>query len=110
MKLDLGGIAKGYAADEALRELAKHGFTRALVNASGDMAIGNPPPGAKGWKVAVAALEPEGKPTRKLLLSNCGIANSGDAWQHVVIQGKRYSHILDPATDNKYKTKFIIHT
>jgi thiamine biosynthesis lipoprotein len=50
MKLDLGGIAKGYAADEALRALAKQGFTRALVNASGDMAIGDPPPGAKGWK------------------------------------------------------------
>ncbi len=98
MKLDLGGIAKGFAADEALLVLSKLGYKRALVNASGDMAIGDPPPGEKGWKVAVAALKPDGKPTHKLLLSNCGIANSGDAWQHVVIAGKRYSHILNPTT------------
>src|SRR5205807_2426091 len=45
MQLDLGGIAKGYAADEALKALKKHGVTRALVAAGGDVAMSGPPPG-----------------------------------------------------------------
>ena len=53
MRLDLGGIAKGYAADEALAALAELGIRRALVAASGDLAIGDPPPGRKGWSVGI---------------------------------------------------------
>ena len=56
MQLDLGGIAKGYAADEALAVLAKHGITRALVAAGGDIAVSGAPPGKDGWKVAIAPL------------------------------------------------------
>ncbi|MGH7224534.1 MAG: FAD:protein FMN transferase, partial [Gemmataceae bacterium] len=54
MQLDLGGIAKGYAADEALAVLKKHGIDRALVAAGGDVAVSGPPPGADGWKIAIA--------------------------------------------------------
>ena len=62
MRLDVGGIAKGYAADEALAALVKHGVTRALVAASGDIVAGDPPPGEEGWKVEVAPLEVPGAP------------------------------------------------
>src|SRR5205823_2176384 len=53
MRLDLGGIAKGYAADEALKALKKHGLSRALVAAAGDIAAGDPPPGQAGWRVGL---------------------------------------------------------
>jgi thiamine biosynthesis lipoprotein len=99
MQLDLGGIAKGYAADEALAVLRKHGIDRALVAAGGDIAASGPPPGEKGWKVGIAPLEaPEGTPERYLLLSRGAVSTSGDAEQYVEIGGKRYSHLLDPHT------------
>jgi thiamine biosynthesis lipoprotein len=99
MQLDLGGIAKGYAADEALKVLEKHGITRALVAAGGDIAVSDAPPDAKGWTIGIAPLlDPDSKPTRYLLLKNAAVSTSGDAEQSVEIDGKRYSHIVDPKT------------
>jgi thiamine biosynthesis lipoprotein len=95
MRLDLGGIAKGYAADEALKVLRTQGFTRAMTAASSDIALGDPPPGEKGWKVQL--LDTKG-PTNTLILHNCGVSTSGDLFQFVEIGGKRYSHIVDPKT------------
>ena len=97
MQLDLGGIAKGYAADEALAVLKKHGIDRALVAAGGDIAVSGPPPGADGWKIAIATLPGEKDPGR-LILHHAAVSTSGDAEQFVEIDGKRYSHIVDPRT------------
>jgi thiamine biosynthesis lipoprotein len=99
MQLDLGGIAKGYTADQALAVLRRHGVTRALVAAGGDIAVSDAPPDAAGWKVGIAPLEdPEKPPTRFLTLANSAVSTSGDAEQYVEIGGKRYSHIVDPRT------------
>ena len=99
MRLDFGSIAKGRALDEALRVLRQHGIARALVTGSGDMAIGDPPPGRTGWRIELAPLDaPGAPPTRFLSLRNCGFATSGDLFQHVELGGKRYSHIVDPRT------------
>ncbi|HEV3205198.1 MAG TPA: FAD:protein FMN transferase [Gemmataceae bacterium] len=99
MKLDLGGIAKGYAADEALGVLKKKGITRALVAAGGDIAVGDRPPDAPGWSIGIAPLEnPDQKPSRYLILENAAVSTSGDAEQYVEIKGIRYSHIVDPRT------------
>ncbi len=99
MKLDLGGIAKGYAADEALKVLADHGLKCALVAAGGDIAVGEAPPNSKGWKIGIAPLlDPESQPKHALLLSKAAVSTSGDAEQYVEIEGKRYSHIVDPRT------------
>jgi len=98
MRLDLGGIAKGFAADEALEVLRDAGVDRALVNAGGDVAASGPPPGERGWRVGVAPLDPTSPPDRFLLLSHGAVATSGDAWQYLEIEGRRYSHILDPRT------------
>jgi thiamine biosynthesis lipoprotein len=99
MQLDLGGIAKGYAADQALAALKKHGVTRALVAAGGDIAVSGPPPDAPAWKVGIAPLDdPESKPRLSLLLHDAAVSTSGDVEQHVEIGGKRYSHIVDPHT------------
>jgi thiamine biosynthesis lipoprotein len=99
MRVDLGGIGAGFAVDEALRVLREHGIARAMVNASGDIGVSEPPPGADGWKIGIAPLDkPDGPPSRYLLLSNAAVTTSGDAFQHVEIGGQRYSHIVDPHT------------
>lgn len=98
MRLDLGGIAKGYAADEALRVLRQAGVTRVLINAGGDIVAGDAPPGLPGWRVGVARLDPKQPPSQILLIQNAAVATSGDAWQFVELKGKRYSHIIDPRT------------
>lgn len=99
MKLDLGGIAKGFAADEAMKVLKAHGITRALVAAAGDIATADPPPGRSGWVVSVAPLKAASEgPSPALLLANQAVSTSGDAEQFVEIDGVRYSHIVDPRT------------
>lgn len=99
MKLDLGGIAVGYAADEAIRVLKQHGLTRALIDGSGDIVVSDPPPGAIGWRIGIASLrEPEAAPQHFATLANCSISTSGDAYQFVELGGQRYSHIVDPKT------------
>lgn len=98
MRLDLGGIAKGYAADQAVAAMRLLGVTRVLVNAGGDIVAGDPPPGQPGWRVGVAPLDATRPPSQILLVQNAAVATSGDAWQFVELNGKRYSHIIDPKT------------
>jgi len=98
MRLDLGGIAKGYALDEALAVLRKQGIRQALVDAGGDIILGDPPPEKPGWLIGVASLEPGQPPSRYLWLSRTAIATSGDTVQFVEIDGRRYSHLVDPRT------------
>lgn len=98
MRIDLGGIAKGFAADEAIAVLKNKGIASALINAGGDITVSEAPPGTTGWKVAVAPLEPNQPPRHILQLCNASIATSGDTWQFVEIDGVRYSHIVDPRT------------
>jgi len=99
MQLDLGGIAKGYAADQALAVLRSRGLPRALVAASGDLAIGDPPPGKRNWRVAVGKLDShDEKLSRILFLNNAAVSTSGDTEQFVEIGGRRYSHIVNPHT------------
>jgi len=98
MLLDLGGIAKGYAADQALKLLRdKFGITSALVAASGDIACGDAPPGKDAWVIDIAPISKSQRP-RTLHLANAAVSTSGDLEQFVVIGGVRYSHVLDPRT------------
>jgi thiamine biosynthesis lipoprotein len=99
MRLDAGGIAKGYAVDEALAVLRAQGIRRALVSGGGDMAVSDPPPGQKGWRIEVAPLDVTNAPPRRFVsLAHAGLATSGDLFQRLEIDGQRYSHILDPRT------------
>lgn len=100
MLLDLGGIAKGRAADEALRFLKTRGIDRALVTAGGDMAVGEPPPGAEAWEVKLRVFAPPeaGEKLESVRVKRCGVSTSGDLYQFVEIGGTRYSHIVSPKT------------
>ena len=99
MQLDMGAIAKGYAADKVLALLQSRGITTALVDAGGDMVVAGMPPQKKGWTIGINVpgqqeqlLEP------KLILSNKAVATSGDAFQYMLHEGKKYGHIIDPRT------------
>jgi thiamine biosynthesis lipoprotein len=98
MRLDFGGIGKGYAADEVLKLLKRNfGINAALVAAAGDITCGDAPPGETGWDIEIAPLR-TGDPRRRLVLANSSVSTSGDLEQVAVIGGVRYSHLLNPKT------------
>lgn len=90
MRLDFGGIGKGFALDELMETLKNENVNSALLEAGGSILLSNPPPDENSWKINIGD---EG-----YNLSNCGISTSGDRFQFVEIDGKRYAHILDPRT------------
>jgi len=96
MRLDPGGIGKGYALDGALETLRAAGIERALVVGGGEMVAGAPPPGESGWRVELVGLDPAA--AEGLELARAALATSGDLSQFLERDGTRYSHILDPRT------------
>ncbi|MDA7916375.1 FAD:protein FMN transferase [Verrucomicrobia bacterium] len=99
LMIDFGGIAKGYAADEAMQTINAHGITRVLIAASGDILAGEPPPGESTWTIGVQSADvTENNFTTLLQLRNQAASTSGDASQHALINGRKYSHIVDPKT------------
>lgn len=105
MKLDLGGIAKGYACQKAVQAVAQQGVRSCLVEMGGDVALGAAPPGERGWRVEIPNA-PE--PQRMQVLSNCAVSTSGDTEQYVEIGGKRYSHIVDPRTGTGLTSRIAV--
>ncbi|MCB0570468.1 MAG: FAD:protein FMN transferase [Phaeodactylibacter sp.] len=89
MRLDAGGIAKGFAVDEAMAVLRSHGLPVALVDGGGDLLAGEAPPGKEGWEIEVVG-------DTVLVVTNRAVATSGAAYRHLDWQGRRYSHIIGP--------------
>ncbi|MDZ7639784.1 MAG: FAD:protein FMN transferase [Bryobacterales bacterium] len=98
MRLDLGGIAKGFAADAMLSVLAEGGVVSAMVAAGGDVAAADPPPGAKGWTVMLNPGQSSGQRKESITIRQQAVSTSGAQSQNVVIDGRTYSHIVDPRT------------
>ncbi|HLG31007.1 MAG TPA: FAD:protein FMN transferase, partial [Candidatus Brocadiales bacterium] len=101
MELDVGGIAKGYAVDEAIKVLKGHGIESALVEAGGDLYTMGTKPGGELWRIGIQDLNhPDNAETflGKLKIKDCAVATSGDYQRFVVINGKKYSHIVNPLT------------
>ncbi|GEO10255.1 hypothetical protein SAE01_27510 [Segetibacter aerophilus] len=98
MQLDLGGIAQGYIAQKVLERLFSRNIRKALINVSGDIAIGDAPPAKKGWTIGVNLPESEQLQENKLVLSNRAVSTSGDMYQFIEHEGKKFSHIVDPRT------------
>ncbi|QGJ68556.1 FAD:protein FMN transferase [Planctomycetales bacterium 10988] len=105
MQLDFGGIAKGYAVDEAVRILTEAGFKNVLVEAGGDLRVTGPPLDRESWNIGVAPLDAEAEPSQLLALNNLAVATSGDAFQYLEIDGKRYSHLVDSRTGKAVTTR-----
>ena len=105
MLLDLGGIAKGYAIDKAIEAAQSCGAIGAMVDIGGDVrCFGLPPEGKDNWLIGLqdpnSAIEgTEGGGLLLVLkITNTAVATSGDYQQFVLIEGKRYSHIMDRRT------------
>jgi len=96
MKLDLGGIAKGYAGDCAIQTLRENGITSALFEAGGDIVSSDAPPGTDGWKIELVDASPD--MPQSITVHNAAVSTSGDTMQFVEINGKHYSHVVDPHT------------
>lgn len=96
MQLDLGGIAVGYACDDVLKLFQARKLSRVMIDGSGDILVGDPPPGQSGWIIGIAPESAEGPTSRRLSLKNAAVSTSGDVFQHIEINGVRYSHIVDP--------------
>ncbi|MEM7227544.1 MAG: FAD:protein FMN transferase [Planctomycetota bacterium] len=106
MRLDLGGIGKGFAADEAVRVLDAHGLPRCLVNLGGDIVAGDAPPGQAGWRVSTDPIN-GAKPVSAWVRRDA-IATSGDRYRTVIIDGTRYAHLIDPRTGQPLRRSFEV--
>jgi thiamine biosynthesis lipoprotein len=99
MALDVGAIAKGYAASEAVAVLDRLGIRSALVAVSGDLAFSNAPPGQRGWEIGVRSDDTtDTSVPRVLALQNAAVSTAGSTEQHLDADGRRYSHIIDPSS------------
>jgi thiamine biosynthesis lipoprotein len=99
VELDLGGLGKGFTADEVMKLLQFHGVSSALIDMGGDICVSDPPPDKAHWVLAFSYYDEEGKEViQKIKLKNGAVATSGDLYQFVEIDGKRYSHIVNPIT------------
>lgn len=99
VRLDLGGIAKGYVAEAVIRWLRAQNIPSALADAGGDIVCSAPPPGSKGWVVGINLPGAENRLLEQtILLRDAAVATSGDRYQFLEHEGKRYAHIIDPHT------------
>lgn len=95
MRLDIGGLGKGFAAEEAIKVIKSHGIKAAMMDAGGKIVLADAPPGTAGWKITVS----NGSDSLKTMeLSNVSLATSGPTYRFMEHNGIRYSHIVDPKT------------
>lgn len=99
MKLDLGAIAKGYAADDIARLLKSHNIKKAIIDLGGNIyAMGEKEPG-KNWNIGIRDPETErGEPILSISVNNTSVVTSGIYERFFEVDGKKYHHILDPRT------------
>lgn len=98
MRIGFGGIGKGYAADRAKMILQKNGVASGIVNAAGDLVTWGTQPYGRPWTIAIADPNQKNTPFSTLNISNMAIATSGNYEKYAVINGKKYSHTIDPKT------------
>jgi len=97
MRLDLGGIAKGYTVDQMVAVLESFGIERILVDGGGDIRVTQSPPNTLGWTIMKSTIDDKGKLENKVIyLQESAIATSGDRYKYLDWEGERYSHLIDP--------------
>ncbi|HEX8038940.1 MAG TPA: FAD:protein FMN transferase [Chryseosolibacter sp.] len=97
MRIGFGGIGKGYAADRGKKILIDLGIESGVVNASGDLVAWGTQIGGQPWTIGIA--DPDTRtPFTSLPLSGMAIATSGNYEKFAMVNGKRYSHTIDPKT------------
>jgi thiamine biosynthesis lipoprotein len=100
MKISFGAVGKGYAAERAKKILQEMGIENGLINAGGDIAAWGNQANGKTWGIAIQHPRDEQKGMAWLEIDNQAIVTSGDYEAYKIIDGKRYSHIIDPRSGN----------
>jgi FAD:protein FMN transferase len=95
-KIDFGGIAKGYIADKVSKLLDTLGYTRHLIDAGGDLVVGDAPTDAEGWMISIEQPMNQESTDAIVIISNKAIATSGATYQNFTYNDKKVSHIIDP--------------
>lgn len=98
MRIGFGGIGKGYAADQAKKRLKQLGFQNGIVNASGDMSGWGVNENSLPWQVAIIDPDHSNRTIAHFELKNAAVATSGNYEKFVMIDGKKYSHTINPRT------------
>ena len=98
MRIGFGGIGKGYAAEMAKRLLLKNGVQSGIINASGDLAAWGLQPNGKPWTIGIADPNAAATLFSSFNISDMAVATSGNYEKFVIIEGKKYSHTINPKT------------
>lgn len=98
MRVGFGGIGKGYAAERAKQLLIKKGVKSGIVNAAGDLTTWGNQPNGEPWTIGIADPNTQNKAFSYINISDVAVATSGNYEKYVIIDGKKYSHTIDPKT------------
>lgn len=98
MKIGFGGIGKGYAANKARDLIRSNGVKGGVVNASGDLVAWGTQPGGKPWKIGIADPSDTKRIAAWFNINDMAVITSGDYEKFVVVEGRKYAHIIDPRT------------
>jgi thiamine biosynthesis lipoprotein len=98
MRIGFGGIGKGYAAERAKRIMMAMGVDSGIVNASGDLAIWGYQPDGSPWTIGIVDPNVRGQIFSYLNVTNLAVATSGNYEKYILINGKKYSHTINPRT------------
>lgn len=96
MRIGFGGIGKGYAAEMTRRFLKARGVESGVVNAAGDLTVWGNQPNGQPWTIGIAHPDAKDWPFSSLTISDMAVATSGNYEKYVYINGKKYSHTIDP--------------
>lgn len=97
MKIDLGGIAQGFAVDRIVDILRKYRINSGIINIAGEVYALGKSPRNRPWVVGIKHPRQEGV-IEKVALVDCALSTSGDYEKFFIINGKRYAHIINPRT------------
>lgn len=98
MRIGFGGIGKGYAAERAKAVMREMGVDSGVVNASGDLTAWGYQPDGKAWTVGIVRPDANSEIFSYLNITNMALATSGNYEKYILIDGKKYSHTIDPHT------------
>jgi thiamine biosynthesis lipoprotein len=103
MELDFGGFVKEYAADRVAELCRSRGLAAGIIDLGGDLAVVGPHPDGSPWRVGIRHPRKPGHALARIALAEGGLATSGDYERCMVVDGERYSHLLDPRTGQSFR-------
>jgi FAD:protein FMN transferase len=98
MRIGFGGIGKGYAAEQAKKVMRTMGADSGIVNASGDLAVWGDQPDGSPWTIGIVDPNAKDRVFSYLNVTNMAVATSGNYEKYILVDGKRYSHTINPRT------------